>query len=98
MSDDTFTLPGGPSGGDVTAQRQILPPTRIDDVAEAVLALARELWVVADRQIVTEALLVRHGITAQEIDAFQPDPETEARLDTRRRQIVDNLLVALKAG
>ncbi|MEE4454020.1 hypothetical protein [Novosphingobium resinovorum] len=94
---DEFTPPTG-TGGDITAQRQILPPARIDDVAEAVLALARELWVVADRQIVTEALLARHGITAADIDAFQPDAETEARLDTRRRQIVDNLLVALKAG
>ncbi|MFC0203598.1 hypothetical protein [Novosphingobium soli] len=85
-------------GGDITAERQILPSSRIDDVAEAVLALARELWVVCDRQIVTEALLARHGITAAEIDAHQPDAETEARLETRRRQIVDNLLVALKAG
>ena len=98
MSDDTFTLPAAATGGDVTAERQILPPARIDDVAEAVLALARELWVVADRQIVTEALLARHGITAQDIDALQPDPETQTRLDTRRHQIIDNLLVALKAG
>ncbi len=89
---------GAASGRDVTAERQILPPSRIDDVAEAVLALARELWVVCDRQIVTEALLARHGITSQDIDGFQPDAEVEARLDTRRRQIVDNLLVALKAG
>lgn len=98
MSEDDVILSAGPTGGDITAERQILPPSRIDDVAEAVLALARELWVVADRQIVTEALLARHGVTTADIDAFQPDADTEARLDTRRRQIVDNLLVALKAG
>lgn len=86
------------TGRDLTAERQILPPERIDDVAEAVIALARELWVVCDRQIVTEALLARHGITSEDIDAYQPDAATEERLARRRQQVVDNILVALRAG
>lgn len=98
MSEDNFTIPTDAKGGDVTADRQILPPTRIDDLAEAVLALARELWVVCDRQIVTEALLAKHGITSSDIDAHEPDADTEARLTTRRQQILDNLLTALKAN
>lgn len=89
---------GAPSGRDITAERQILPDHRIDDVAEAVIALARELWVVADRQIVTEAVLAKHGIDPSEIDRMQPDEALAAKLDTRRQQIIDNLLVALRAG
>ena len=88
----------GQQGRDITGDRQILPETCIDDVAEAVIALARELWVVADRQIVTEAVLASKGIDVAEIDRFQPYEATEARLNERREQIIGNLLVALKAG
>jgi len=96
----TSTVPpaqGDQVGRDITADRQILPSGRIDDVAEAVLALARELWTVCDRQIVTEALLAKVGITSEQIDSFEPDQETDQRLAVRRRQIIDNILVALKA-
>lgn len=91
-------LAGAPTGQDITATRQILPEHRIDDVAEALIALARELSVVADRQIVTEAVLASKGIDVSEIDRFQPDEALEKKLLDRRQQIIDNLLVALKAG
>lgn len=90
-------IAGAPKGGDITAERQILPENRIDDVAEAVIALARELWVVADRQIVTEAVLAAKGIDLSEVDRFEPDEATAAKLDRRRQQIIDNLLTALRA-
>jgi hypothetical protein len=58
---------------DHTGHRQFLGADQVDNVADAVLALARELWVVADRQLILEAALARHGIdAAAEIDSFEP--------------------------
>jgi hypothetical protein len=79
--------------------RRLLGPDRLDDVAEAVIALAREVWVLTDRQMVTERVLQAHGLdlTAQ-IDAFEPDAAFQATLDERRRRLLGSILTALKAG
>lgn len=74
---------------DHTEQRRFLGADQLDNVADAVLALARELWVVADRQLVLEAILAKNGVdAAAEIDAFEPDIAMQARLDARRDRIV----------
>ncbi|SDC83790.1 hypothetical protein SAMN05444678_10669 [Sphingomonas sp. YR710] len=81
---------------DITPPRRILTPDRIDDVAKAVLALARELWVLRDRQIVTEAVLATRGIDIRaEVDRFQPDPALQAGLDRERDRIIAAVAAAL---
>lgn len=81
---------------DLTPPRKILAPEQIDQVAQAVLALARELWVAVDRQIVLEAVLARHGIDASsEIDALEPDAALQAKLDARRDRIIGAIASAL---
>lgn len=74
---------------DQTPKREILPPEHIDRVADAVLAVARELWTLADRQMVLEEVLRRKGVDiADDIDRFQPDDAFQARLDKRRDEII----------
>ena len=77
---------------DHTPKRQFLGVDQLDNVADAVLALARELWAVTDRQLVLENILTRHGIEAgAEIDAYEPDAAMQSLLDARR----DGLIAAV---
>ncbi|QBM75109.1 hypothetical protein E2E30_04575 [Sphingomonas sp. AAP5] len=85
--------------GDTTPARRILKPAQIDGVASAVLALAREIWVLRDRQIVTEAVLAARGIDlATAIDAFEPDVALQRRLDTERDRLIALVADAIGAG
>jgi hypothetical protein len=85
------------SGKDKTAARQILPASRIDDLGEAIIALTREIWVLTDRQAVLEAVLSEQGVDMTRIATYQPDAEMADRLAAQRQQLIDNVLVALKA-
>lgn len=78
--------------------RPMLGPDQIDDLAQAVLTLTRELWLVIDRQAVTEKLLERHGVDAAEIDAFQPDAAFAEELDSRRSALVEAIVGAMRGG
>jgi hypothetical protein len=81
---------------DVTPPRRILAPEQVDDLAEALLVLARELWVVRDRQIVTELVLAERGIDiSAAIDRYEPSAEVQARLDAERDRMVERLAQAL---
>ena len=81
---------------DLTQDRTILRPDQLDDVAQAVLALARERWVTIDRQLILEAVLAERGIdVAKEIDAFEPDAAMLARLAARRGQLLGAVTDAL---
>ena len=78
---------------------QRLRANQVDNVGEAVLALARELWVVTDRLAVVEALLERNGaVTAEEIDTFQPDAALEAKLKAKRDRLVAAVQDALSGA
>ena len=60
---------------------------------QMVLNLARELWVVKDRQLVTERLLAQKGIDlSAEIDRYRPEGEFAQALDAQRRQLLERLL------
>ena len=60
---------------------------------QMLLNLARELWVVKDRQLVTERLLAERGIDlSAEIDRYRPEGEFAAALDAQRRQLLERLL------
>jgi hypothetical protein len=81
---------------DTTPARQILKPDQIDGVANAVLALARELWVMRDRQIVTEAVLAARGIDiAAAVDSFEPDAALQVRLDGERDRLIRTIADAI---
>jgi len=81
---------------DPTPERTILPPASLDLVADAVLALARELWVVRDRQMVLETVLAERGIdVATMIDDFTPNPAFQERLDAERDRLIEAVATAL---
>ncbi|QMW22662.1 hypothetical protein [Sandaracinobacteroides saxicola] len=61
--------------------------------------LARELWVVKDRQIILEAVLARHGLDlAAEIAAFQPEGAIADRLAAERAALLERLITTLAEG
>ena len=52
----------------------------------AFLSMARELWVLKDRQRVLEALLASHDIVPPDaVSNFQPDASLQAQLDSECR-------------
>lgn len=59
----------------------------------AMLALARELWVMRDRQRVLEQLLAERGVLPRVRDQWQPDDSQQAAIDAECRRFVQ-LLVA----
>ncbi len=62
----------------------------------AFLTMARELWIVKDRQRVLEALLAQQGILAPEaVSSYQPDATIQAALDRECRAWIERLLVDL---
>ena len=69
--------------------RTTLLESDTSSLAEAIVSLTQELWVLADRQLVTEAILAKHGLDiAEEIDTFVPDEALQNRLDQRSRAIM----------
>jgi hypothetical protein len=78
--------------------RKILDPAQIDHVAEAVIGLARELWVLSDRFTIMEKVMSAHGVDlAAEIDAYTPDEAVQAELDVKRKRLMGTILAALRA-
>ena len=67
-----------------------------DALAQAVLTLTQELWVLADRQLVTEAVLARHGLDiTEEVETFIPDEALQAKLDDRSRFMMKRVVNSL---
>ncbi len=78
--------------------RRILDPAQIDHVAEAVIGLARELWVLTDRFTIMEKVMAARGMDlAAEIDAYQPDAALQAELGAKRARLMRTILTALRA-
>ena len=74
-------------------RRKTLRPEDIDKVGEALLTLAKELWVVKDRQMLLEEILKRHQIdVAGEIGKLVPDADLEARLKAEREALICKLM------
>lgn len=70
-------------------RRKALKPEDVDKLGQALMTLAQELWVVKDRQLVTEAVLAKRGIDiSEEISLYQPDPELDAKLRAARQALV----------
>lgn len=81
---------------DTVKQRRILQPDQIDQLAEAVLALTREVWVTRDRMRILETVLAAHGLDVHdEIDKYQPDATLQAELDAERDRLLSRVVQAL---
>jgi hypothetical protein len=77
------------AGGDVPVRPNYLGDARIDDVARMVFELTSELWVLKDRTMMLEALLVEHGVLADEaVDTMQPTTELSLKLLAERKALV----------
>jgi hypothetical protein len=69
---------------------------REDRVAQTVLTLAKELWLLRDRQLVLEAVLEERGIAVQQlVDTYQPTGAVKERLARERRRFLDEIANAL---
>jgi len=73
-----------------------LQSRRIEDLAQAFVSLASELWIVKDRMAVLEQVLDRHGIPAPTaVDAHVPQGEFKEALDAERRAWAQRMIAAL---
>lgn len=70
-----------------------LGPEKMDNLGRALLSLAREVSVLADRQVVLEHLLETSGVVVGDaIDQLQPDAELQEKIDARTSVIVKSIL------
>ncbi|CAN5436165.1 hypothetical protein BH10PSE3_BH10PSE3_10610 [soil metagenome] len=77
--------------------RPLLRPGQADNLAEALLALTREVWVLTDRLAIVEAVLeAKGGLTQADIETYRPDATVEARLAVRRQALIGAVEAALK--
>ncbi len=77
-------------------ERTTLDDVDIGNVGSAILALTREVWTLADRMMVTEAVLAKRGIDiSAEVDAYEPDVEMQQKLNEAGERMAANILNAL---
>jgi len=82
-----------------TTCRRILSEEQLDDVASAVIALAREVYVLTDRLRVLEQVLDDRGLKAHEaVEHRQITPELQSELDEKRDRILGAVLKALRVS
>ena len=71
----------------------------IDHLLEIVLQLGAEMWIIRDRQIVTEHLLATEGkVTPEMIETFKPSPEFREKMKEERRNYTRRLYQSLYDG
>jgi len=76
--------------------RLTLTPDQIGDVGQALLTLAHEVAVLADRLAVMEQVLAAQGLPGpSDLDAYMPDEATAADLDARTQAMVNRIVGAL---
>jgi hypothetical protein len=64
-----------------------LGPESVTDVARMLMGLMSEVWVMRDRQIVTEYLLETQGkVTREDLDEFVPSGELAAVINAERER------------
>jgi hypothetical protein len=71
----------------------------IDHLLEIVLQLGAEMWIIRDRQMVTEYLLATEGkVTPEMIEAFKPTPEFREKMKEERRTYTRRVYQSLYEG
>lgn len=75
---------------------QYLQHGQLDDVARAVLTLAKELWITRDRQRALEAVLDSRGIAVTDLlRDYAPSGDAQRSLDAERDAFVRGIVDAL---
>lgn len=70
---------------------------RSDPVAKLALTLAKELWMLRDRQLMLEDALARKGIDVAElIDRHPPQGNAAKAIEADRKRFVGEVLAALQ--
>lgn len=70
---------------------------RSDPVARLALTLAKELWMLRDRQLVLEDALARKGVDVRElIERSAPQGEAAKAIEKDRQRFVGEVLAALQ--
>jgi hypothetical protein len=69
------------------ASRKALTPDQLDNLGFALIEMAKELWVMKDRQMITEALLREKGLLA-DLDSYQPGPDLADRIAAERKRFL----------
>lgn len=76
--------------------RQTLVDADVAGVADGLLMLTRELWVVSDRLEIMQAVLEERGIDIRaDVEHFQPDEALQARLNDNGERLVSCVLNAI---
>ena len=79
--------------------KDYLGPQSVTDVARMLMALMSEVWVMRDRQIITEYLLETNGaVTQADLDNFTPPPELAAKIEAERDRFARLITTAPVAG
>ena len=68
-------------------RRRALTPDQLDNLGLTLIEMTKELWVMKDRQIITEALLQKNGLLA-DLDAYQPGPELADHIAAERKRFL----------
>ena len=76
------------------ASRKALTAGQLDNLGLALIELAKEMWVMKDRQMITEALLSEKGLLA-DLDNFQPGPDLSNRIASERKRFLGAFSSAL---
>ena len=64
---------------------------------QALAALAEQVWVLKDRQIVTEQVLAAKGIDVRdEIEHYQPSEDLAARMDEQRQHFIATVMASFQ--
>ena len=70
---------------------------RSDPVARLALTLAKELWMLRDRQLVLEDALVRKGVDVRDlVERAAPQGEAAMAIEKDRQRFVGEVLAALQ--
>lgn len=82
--------------------RKTLESTDVSRLGDAMLVLAREVWVLTDRLAVMQAVLAKRGIDiAEDIEEFQPDGALQAELDAKGKKLlsdINNAIAGINSG
>lgn len=74
----------------------LLHPGQLDHLGQALLLLARELWITRDRLAVLEEVLAEQGVDVRDaIRDRQPSGALAARLEAERTAFAERLIAAL---
>ena len=74
--------------------RKALTPDQIDNLGYALIELAKEIWVMKDRQMISEAILRQKGVVL-DLDTYQPGPDLTAHIAAERTRFLNAFAAVL---